>query len=66
MRLVFQLLAGIPAMAVFAIFCRYLVIGISADFGVGCVAGALLMLVIMYLVWRVNPESFQGDDSLRK
>jgi hypothetical protein len=51
-------LAGIAAMVGVYYGIRWLVVGISDQFGDGLVVGTLLTIALIWLVTKVDPESF--------
>ena len=59
-RLLLQIFVGIPAMIGLYFLCRWLVTGISSDFGTGLYVGIMLAIGLMWAVWKLDPQSFYG------
>lgn len=62
MKTVLQIFVGIPIMIGLWYFCRWLAVGISKDFGEGVYTGMMLILVLFWLVSKVDPTAFQRRD----
>ncbi len=46
-------------------FTKYMVSGISIDFGNGFIVGIILTWGLFYLVYKISPERFHGHKNYR-
>ena len=48
----------VALMTGFYFFIRFMVAGVNPDFGTGFFAGVVFMFALVWLTWKVTPESF--------
>ena len=58
MRQLVEVIAGIALMAGFGWGLHWLMFDVNASFGDGVFVGLALMLFLVWLAWKADPESF--------
>ena len=57
---VVRLVINLALMGAFFWFIHWLVYGVSLHFAAGLATGMYLMLLLVYWLWRVDPDAFKA------